>query len=446
MARQGQLAIRVEHLSKRYQMGKIGTGSLLRDLESWVAGGVRRMRGRRAVSASPATTQPHYKMALEDVSFDLPQGEILGIIGRNGSGKSTLLKLITKITSPTSGRIFINGRISSLLEVGTGFHPELTGRKNIFMNGAVLGMSSAEIRKKMDAIIDFSGVGQYIDTPVKHYSSGMYTRLAFSVAAFLEPDILILDEVLAVGDAEFSRKSLARMKEVNLQEGKTVLLVSHNLDNIVSVAKRCLHLEDGRMKDLGPAEEVVMRYHDSLKLGEQGYGSFRSAGSPWIQLRSALMMDIDGRERLRKVQAGAPFRLRLLFDVTYAFTGDISIFIQTTSYHPIMAIRYSDGRRPLAFTEGLNAVDLLVDRPFLLHGKYLVTIQVTDPDRRDVYEQLQHLPCLSVAGTLQGSGFPSELDPRHGQVFLPPIWAHQILSYDMAWDTPDNEVQPTEPD
>jgi lipopolysaccharide transport system ATP-binding protein len=439
MARNQRLAIRVENLSKRYQLGKVGTGSLIRDVEGWLSGGVRRLR-RRSGRPSPPPVDTYHKMALEDVSFDLPKGEILGIIGRNGAGKSTLLKLITKITSPTSGRICTNGRISSLLEVGTGFHPELTGRENIFMNGAVLGMGSAEIRKKLDAIIDFSGVSAYIDTPVKHYSSGMYTRLAFSVAAHLEPDILILDEVMAVGDAQFSRKSLARMKEVNLKEGKTVILVSHNLDNIVSVAQNCLHLEDGRMKDLGPAEQVVMRYKDALNLNEDSYANFRSAGSPWIQLRRILTMDIDGLEVQKPLRAGAAFRLRLLFDVSYAFEGDISIFIQTTNYHPVMAIRYSDSGRPLDFTVGQNVVDLVVDRPFLLHGKYLVTLMVTDPERKGVFEQLQHLPGISVVGTLSGTGFPSELDPRSGPVYIPFGWEHRLLSEAATWDKPDSDA------
>jgi ABC-type polysaccharide/polyol phosphate transport system ATPase subunit len=439
MAERQRLAIRVEHLSKRYQIGKVGTGSLLRDVEGWFSGGVRRLR-RRGAGPARQTDDAYHKMALDDLSFELPQGEILGIIGRNGAGKSTLLKLITKITSPTSGRICINGRISSLLEVGTGFHPELTGRENIFMNGAVLGMGGAEIRKKMDAIIDFSGVSAYIDTPVKHYSSGMYTRLAFSVAAHLEPDILILDEVMAVGDAEFSRKSLARMKEVNLKEGRTVILVSHSLDNIVSVAKNCLHLEQGRMKDFGPAEQVVMRYKDALNVNEDSYANFRSAGSPWIELRRILTMNLDGQGKQKPLRAGAAFRLRLVFDVSYAFAGDVSIFIQTTSYHPVMAIRHSDSGRPLDFTVGRNIVDLVVDRPFLLHGKYLITLMVTDPERKGVYEQLQHMPGISVVGTRAGSGYPSELDPRSGPVFLPLGWEHRLLTDAEDWDKPDTDI------
>jgi lipopolysaccharide transport system ATP-binding protein len=198
--------------------------------------------------------------ALKDISFEVKRGEAIGIIGRNGAGKSTLLKILSRITEPTEGRIEISGRTSSLLEVGTGFHPELTGRENIFLNGAILGMSRTEIKKKFDAIVDFSGVEKFLDTPVKRYSSGMYLRLAFAVAAHLEPEILMVDEVLAVGDAEFQKKCLGKMDEVSKKEGRTVLFVSHNISAVKSLCQKGILLDKGRITGLGSMEEVALNY------------------------------------------------------------------------------------------------------------------------------------------------------------------------------------------
>ena len=193
--------------------------------------------------------------ALKNVSFEVKQGEVVGIIGRNGAGKSTLLKILSRITEPTEGRVMLRGRVASLLEVGTGFHPELTGRENIFLNGAILGMTQQEIRKKFDEIVAFAEVERFLDTPVKHYSSGMYVRLAFAVAAHLEPEILIIDEVLAVGDAEFQKKCLGKMGEVSRREGRTVLFVSHNMASIGELTRRALLLESGRIAAIGPTEK-----------------------------------------------------------------------------------------------------------------------------------------------------------------------------------------------
>ena len=211
--------------------------------------------------------------ALKDVDFEIARGGVIGIIGRNGAGKSTLLKILSRITWPTTGEIDIYGRVSSLLEVGTGFHAELTGRENIFLNGSILGMSRREIKQKFDEIVDFAGVEQFLDTPVKRYSSGMYVRLAFAVAANLDPEILIVDEVLAVGDAQFQRKCLGKMKEVASGRGRTVLLVSHNMASIATLAQKCLFLDQGRVVAYGPTDEVIDQYmaqfakHDSTEPG-----------------------------------------------------------------------------------------------------------------------------------------------------------------------------------
>jgi len=257
------IAIKVEGLGKQYRLGEIGTGTISHDLNRWIA----RLRGKEDPFAKVGETNDRtakgnsdYVWSLKDVGFEVKKGEVLGIIGRNGAGKSTLLKILSKVTAPTTGSIKVNGRIASLLEVGTGFHPELTGRENIFLNGAILGMTKAEIRSKFDEIVDFSGVERYIDTPVKRYSSGMYVRLAFAVAAFLEPEILIVDEVLAVGDAEFQRKCLGRMKDVSINDGRTVLFVSHNMAAVKELCTEGLYLHQGIIQSVGSADAIVKNY------------------------------------------------------------------------------------------------------------------------------------------------------------------------------------------
>ncbi|MDR1979361.1 MAG: ABC transporter ATP-binding protein [Synergistaceae bacterium] len=212
--------------------------------------------------------------ALSDVSFDVKQGERVGIIGRNGAGKSTLLKILSRITEPTTGRVSIKGRIASLLEVGTGFHPELTGRENIYLNGAILGMSKAEIRKNFDAIVDFAGVEQFLDTPVKHYSSGMYVRLAFAVAAHLDTEILLIDEVLAVGDAEFQKKCMGKMDEVSHKEGRTILFVSHNMPMVASLCESGVWLERGKILDHGVISSLIIKYSNTRKEGGGCFAEF----------------------------------------------------------------------------------------------------------------------------------------------------------------------------
>lgn len=255
--------IKVENVGKLYRLGEIGTGTISHDLNRWFA----RVRGKEDPFAIVGETNDRtakgtsdYVWALKGVSFEVKAGEVLGIIGRNGAGKSTLLKILSKVTTPSQGKIKVKGRIASLLEVGTGFHPELTGRENVFLNGAILGMTKAEIKSKFDEIVDFSGVERYIDTPVKRYSSGMYVRLAFAVAAFLEPEILIIDEVLAVGDAEFQKKCLGRMREVSVNDGRTVIFVSHNMTAVRSLCNNGVLLKNGTVSMIDSANNVVDDY------------------------------------------------------------------------------------------------------------------------------------------------------------------------------------------
>ena len=259
--------ISVENVSKAYRLGQIGGGTLKEDFARWWA----KLCGKPDPFLKIGEEHHARKIgeqfwALDDVSFQVKQGEVLGIIGRNGAGKSTLLKILSKVTMPTSGQIKVKGRIASLLEVGTGFHPELTGRENVFLNGAILGMTKAEIRKKFDEIVAFSEIEEFIDTPVKRYSSGMYVRLAFAVAAHLEPEILICDEVLAVGDIEFQKKCLGKMRDVS-QGGRTVLFVSHNMAVVRSLCSEGLLLENGKTSIFGPIEAAVGAYMNFQKQG-----------------------------------------------------------------------------------------------------------------------------------------------------------------------------------
>lgn len=256
--------IEIKNLSKIYRLGEIGTGTISHDLERWYK---MNIRGQEDPFLKIGETNDRSKKgvsdvvySLRDINLEVQQGEALGIIGKNGAGKSTLLKILSRVTSPTTGKIHIKGRVASLLEVGTGFHPELTGRENIYLNGAILGMRKKEITSKLDEIIDFSGVERYIDTPVKRYSSGMYVRLAFAVAAHLESEILIVDEVLAVGDAEFQKKCLGKMGEVSKGEGRTVLFVSHNMAAIQQLCEKGIILSNGQLKYIGTSDEAVDQY------------------------------------------------------------------------------------------------------------------------------------------------------------------------------------------
>jgi len=264
-----QLAIKAENISKQYRLGKVGTGTLSHDLNRlWY-----KVRGLEDpyVKIGEANDrsmkgESDYVWSLRDINFEIEQGDSVGIIGRNGAGKSTLLKLLSKVTKPTTGGFKVKGRIASLLEVGTGFNPEMTGRENIYLNGAILGMRRAEITKKLDEIINFSGVERYIDTPVKRYSSGMYVRLAFAVAAHLESEILIVDEVLAVGDAEFQKKCLGKMNDVSKGEGRTVLFVSHNMAAVQNLCFKGILLENGIIKKTGAINDVLAEYLVSTKI------------------------------------------------------------------------------------------------------------------------------------------------------------------------------------
>jgi lipopolysaccharide transport system ATP-binding protein len=255
--------IQVKHISKKFQLAQFrGSYIALRDILSSIFRHPLRFLKDKAKNATGTKKKEDF-WAVQDVSFEVQKGDVVGIIGHNGAGKSTLLKILSQITPPTTGEIRIRGRVGSLLEVGTGFHPELTGRENIYLNGAILGMTRKEIDQKFDEIVEFAGIDRFLDTPVKYYSSGMYVRLAFSVAAHVEPEVLIIDEVLAVGDAEFQKKCLGKMEEVTQKEGRTILFVSHNMGAIQSICNRCILLSKGKVEYDGTPEEAIKRYLNS---------------------------------------------------------------------------------------------------------------------------------------------------------------------------------------
>lgn len=291
--------ISIENLSKSYQLGVIGTGTFFGDLNRWWA----RKTGKPDPYAKVVEVKHNNRIgetiwALDNISFGLQQGEALGIIGRNGAGKSTLLKILSRVTAPTSGEVKVKGRIASLLEVGTGFHPELTGRENIYLNGAILGMNRAEVNSKFDEIVDFSGVEKFIDTPVKRYSSGMYVRLAFAVAAHLEPEILVVDEVLAVGDAEFQKKCLGKMSDVAVS-GRTVLFVSHNMPAILRLCSSAILLDKGRLIRQGNPLEVTNFYlnTEQFKEGIVKWSENNAPGDEEVKLIEVRLVDVNGKTK-----------------------------------------------------------------------------------------------------------------------------------------------------
>ena len=273
-------AIKIENVSKQYRLGVISTGTLSHDLNRWWTTKILRKEDPYlkigSVNDRSQKADSEYVWALKDINMEIEQGDVVGIIGKNGAGKSTLLKLLSRVTKPTTGSIKYKGRIASLLEVGTGFHPEMTGRENIYMNGAIMGMTKHEITRKLDEIVDFSGCERYIDTPVKRYSSGMTVRLGFAIAAHLDPEILVVDEVLAVGDAEFQKKAIGKMQDVSRGGGRTVLFVSHNMASINTLCKNCVILDSGRILDICETSRAIDLYRKSCSQDSFGVFDFES--------------------------------------------------------------------------------------------------------------------------------------------------------------------------
>ena len=370
------LVIQVEGLRKSYRLGAMGGATLGEDVQAWIARLLGRPDPRLPAGASQDSQRHGDKFqALRDVGFELRQGEILGIIGRNGAGKSTLLKLLSRISLPSEGVIRMRGRVSSLLEVGTGFNPELTGRENIFLNGAILGMKKAEIDRKLEGIIAFSGIPHHIDTPVKRYSSGMKVRLGFAVAAHLEPEILIIDEVLAVGDAEFQRKCLGKMKDV-AESGRTILFVSHNMTAIRSLCSRVIWLDAGVVKRDGPADEVVMEYLSSTAPHNATveWPDAEGPGTDEARLRRVAVLHAAS-----PLTWSDPFRIEIDLLNHAIDDGDVNVGLHVHNDEDVLVFGSSwrEGQGPVEqLDRGLHLIRCEVPGELLNTGDYRVTVNV----------------------------------------------------------------------
>ncbi|HTY09644.1 MAG TPA: ABC transporter ATP-binding protein [Bacteroidota bacterium] len=375
--------ITVEHLSKRYRIGALRRHNSFRDLFD------EKLRMLFSRAEREAAAKENAIWALKDVSFELNEGEVLGIIGRNGAGKSTMLKLLARITEPTEGKIRMRGRVASLLEVGTGFSPELTGRENIYLNGAILGMRKSEIDRKFDEIVDFSEIGRFIDTPVKRYSSGMFMRLAFAVAAHLEPEILIVDEVLAVGDAQFQEKCLRKMEDIGKSSGRTVLFVSHNIGAITNLCTRVVHLHQGRIVHFGETNAVVAEYlHSDVNVGAEK--TLADPASILSRHREFGFTKVGLKDHLNNFSSE--------LDVRFPMTVAIEYFAAAPLHNVEISVRIFayDGRPVFTSHQSDSQPEVLVQR---LQGTYgaAVTIPGTMLVPGDYYISIEaHIPTVTV--------------------------------------------------
>jgi lipopolysaccharide transport system ATP-binding protein len=380
--------IRVENVSKQYRLGEVGTGTLSHDLNRWW----HKVRGKDDPYSVVGETNDRkvkghsdYIWALKNINFDVQDGEVLGIVGGNGAGKSTLLKILSRVTAPSTGEIKIKGRIASLLEVGTGFNPELTGRDNIFLNGAILGMSRKEIRQKFDEIVAFAEVERYIDTPVKRYSSGMYVRLAFAVAAHLEPEILIVDEVLAVGDAEFQNKCLGKMQDIS-RGGRTVLFVSHSESSIRRLCSKALFLDKGMVGHIGSPQEVFQRYRQN-----HSHSGFTDANRVHSSLHAKITnasLCMDGISTVTVLPASQP-SLRLDLDVHIPVKASFEVLLRDANSFPVMfaPVGLATGFK-YDFKTGFYSVSMELKLPHLAEGRYSLDLMIVESGVR-FFEYLQ---------------------------------------------------------
>lgn len=422
-------AIEFDQVGKLYRLGQVGTGTLSHDLNRWWQ---TRILGREDPYLRVGETNDRarkgssdFVWALRDISFNVAEGEVVGIIGKNGAGKSTLLKLLSCVTAPTTGEIRTRGRIASLLEVGTGFHQEMTGRENIFMNGTIMGMTRAEIASKLDAIVDFAGVERYLDTPVKRYSSGMTVRLGFAVAAFLEPEILVVDEVLAVGDAEFQKKAIGKMQDVSRGEGRTVLFVSHNMAAVRSLCQRGIVLENGGMVFDGTAEEAVEKYMHSAFSGFQDipldkmprFG--KSSGA--LRFIKIDFLNREGRSIIP--QCGQFLKIRVLFFVYFDLSKcHFALEIHDRYDVPLLYFnsQFSSYDRP--FTVGQHSFSVSIDKLQLTAGDYRILLwSFADGKVADYIKSSIHLPVEDGLFFKQGQIVPAHLRER-------------VLLEDHLWD------------
>jgi lipopolysaccharide transport system ATP-binding protein len=383
------LALKAENISKQYRLGQVGTGTLSHDLNRFW----HKIRGNedpylKIGEANDRTTkgESEYVWSLRDINFEIGQGNAVGIIGRNGAGKSTLLKVLSKVTKPTTGKIYTHGRIASLLEVGTGFHPEMTGRENVFLNGAILGMTRKEIKQKFDEIVDFSGVERYIDTPVKRYSSGMYVRLAFAVAAHLESEILIVDEVLAVGDAEFQKKCLSKMSDVTKDQGRTILFVSHNMTAIKSLCNQGIVMSNGNILYNGTTERALSVYNgDKQTFGNSVIlGDNKDFKNNLFELNGVSLVDENLQSKETDFVEDQKFNL--LTDITIKDTVNeyhLSYVVKNFN-NDILFTMTNSGKEKLQ--PGSNRLVCDIPKDFLNVGEYVLSLYII----RNIHESVLH--------------------------------------------------------
>jgi lipopolysaccharide transport system ATP-binding protein len=409
-----QPAIQVSGLCKRYRLGALA--SLDRSFRELICDTAARLLGR----GRPDDEPDHVFHALRDVSFTVEPGEVVGIIGRNGAGKSTLLKVLSRITDPSDGEVRIRGRVASLLEVGSGFHPELTGRENIFLNAAVLGMTYGEVKRKFDEIVAFAGVERFLDTPVKRYSSGMYVRLAFAVAAHLEPEILIVDEVLAVGDAEFQRKCLGKMQDVARNSGRTVLFVSHNMAAVQNLCGRSIWLEAGQLRQVDATDRVIRSYLRASRSHADGSTAswVRAPGMQQV-IRSVRLLDEDGRPG-GSAPAGGQVTVEVAYDADEELVAPcFGIGIDTGEGQRLMLLQTRLQHGPIGRLPARGVVRCHVPRLPLTTGDYLISVGCSVG--RKQLDQVEHAATLSVdVWDAYGTG---ELpQPQQGRVLVDAEW------------------------
>lgn len=424
-----ELVLKVDNVKKKYRLGVIGGGTLQGDLQSWWA----RIRGKEdpnsKIGDNPTAKNGTF-MALKGISFEVKKGERLGIIGGNGAGKSTTLKILSRVTAPTEGTVYINGRISSMLEVGTGFHPELTGRENIYLNGAILGMTKEEVDWKMEDIIEFSECRQFIDTPVKRYSSGMYVKLAFSVAAHLDSEILIMDEVLAVGDMKFQQKCLKKMREVAENEGRTVLYVSHNMNTIRQLCDRCIVLEKGKIIYNGAVEEAIQIYLGS-KMNSESYIELASLKrDPEFSNHPITIQSLEAINNLKAIyDVGSFIHLQLnyksLQDVKNAF---LRVIVKTVEGTPVTMLTADKGIEIIK--DSIETIAVQVDVTRLVPGRYalsLVFYEVNEFGGNVSLDGLKDVYCFEMV-TVPGFNNNMEWQQRYwGNFYGEPLQVKKIV-------------------
>ena len=413
-------AIEFDHVSKQYRLGLVSTKTLSHDIRRfWITNVLHHEDPYLKIGETNDRStkgSSEYVWALRDIDFKVEQGDVVGIIGKNGAGKSTLLKLLSRVTGPTTGTIRAHGRIGSLLEVGTGFHGEMTGRENIFMNGAILGMSRSEIQSKLDEIIDFSGCERYIDTPVKRYSSGMTVRLGFAVAAFLEPEILVVDEVLAVGDAEFQKKAIGKMKDVSQGQGRTVLFVSHNMGSVRSLCTRGVLLEKGQIKFMGGIAETIDEYLIADTLSGEKMIDLITECKEGVEIKK---ISVNEQQNTKVTVTSDNLELRVKIEGRLQKAQKLSLEMQFSDAAgtPVMLYSKHHGESPL-LPAGDFEIEEVVQLPNgMMAGPYFVDIYLTNSTVEGIVD-VPRAFILDVTDCVSPSGYSLSYKGNQGYMFL----------------------------